>query len=107
MFDAIALQRAKVVPVTELHEEGLENCPVPIATGGAVVALEINLDVSLDVVVVEKRVVDIDQEDGLMHWSYPYATLCTTLSQRLSRAKISQDCVAPTGVSKSPRAEAV
>src|SRR5215472_13994843 len=104
MFDAVALQRAKIVAVTEFREEGLEYCPVPIATGGTVVALEISLDISLDVVVVEKCIVDIYQEDDLIHRSYPYATRCTTLGERLSRAKISQECVAPTDVSKSPRA---
>ena len=63
MLDAVALQRAKVIPVPELSEECLENHPVPIAAGGTVVPLQMSLDVGLDVVVVEKCIVDIDQKD--------------------------------------------
>src|SRR3954447_13361999 len=106
MFDAVALQRAKVVTIAQLDKKGLKNCPVPIATCRTVFALKIRLDISLDAVVVEKCIVDVDQEYDLIHRSYPYATPCTMLSVRLSNTQIFQDWFAPTGVSKSRRAKA-
>src|SRR5262252_3749284 len=86
VFDTVSLQSTEIVPIPQFSEEVLENCPVPIATGGTVPALEVGLDVSLDVVVVEKCVIDIDQEHDLVHRSYPHATPCSMLGARLGRA---------------------
>ena len=67
VFDTVPLQCTEIVSIPQFDKQVLENCPVPIATGGTVLALEVGLDVSLDVVVVEQRIVDIDQEDDLVH----------------------------------------
>jgi hypothetical protein len=82
MFDTVPLQRTEIVSISQFNEQVLEDCPVPIATGGTVPALEVGLDVGLNAVVVEKRIVDIDQENDVIHWSYPYATLCNVVSVR-------------------------
>jgi hypothetical protein len=82
VFDTVPLQCTEIVSIPQFDKQVVENCPVPVATGGTVLALEVGLDVSLDVVVVEKRIVDVDQKDNLVHWSYPYATLCNMLSVR-------------------------
>src|ERR1700758_2501690 len=84
VFDTVSLQSTEIVPIPQFSEQVLENCPVPIATGGTVPALEVGLDVGLDVVVVEKRIVDIDQEDDLVHRCYPYATSRNMLNGHLS-----------------------
>ena len=63
MLDPVALQRAEVVTVTELVHEALEDRPVPVAACRPELALEMALDIGLDVVVVEQGVVDIDEED--------------------------------------------
>lgn len=90
VLDAIALQRTEIVSIPQLCEQILENGPVPITTSGSVLVLEMGFDIGLDVIVVEKRIVDIDQEDDLIHRSYPYATSRTRLSVRLSRTQMLQ-----------------
>lgn len=90
VLDAIALQRTEIVSIPKLCEQILENGPVPITTSGSVLVLEMGFDIGLDVIVVEKRIVDIDQEDDLIYRSYPYATSRTKLSVRLSRTQMLQ-----------------
>ena len=63
VFDTVPLQCTEIVSIPQFDKQVVENCPVPVATGGTVLALEVGLDVSLDVVVVEKRIVDVDQKD--------------------------------------------
>jgi hypothetical protein len=82
VFDTVPLQCTEIVSIPQFDKQVVENYPVPVATGGTVLALEVDLDVSLDVVVVEKCIVDVDQKDNLVHWSYPYATLCNMLRVR-------------------------
>jgi hypothetical protein len=60
---AIALQRAEVVDVTELGAELLEDRPVALGARSTEFALEMLPQVGDDPVVVEQRVVDIEQED--------------------------------------------
>lgn len=81
VLDAIALQRTEIVSIPQLCEQILENGPVPITTSGSVLVLEMGFDIGLDVIVVEKRIVDIDQEDDLIYRSYPYATSRTRLQR--------------------------
>src|SRR5882724_9552808 len=59
----VALERAEVVAIAELDEERLENRPVPLTTRGAELPLEMALEVVLNPVVVQQRVVHVDQED--------------------------------------------
>ena len=62
VLDPVALQRAEVVAIAELEEQVLQDRPVAVARGRAELALEPAAQVGLDAVVVEQRVVDVDQE---------------------------------------------
>src|ERR1700739_1390517 len=83
VFDTVSLQCTEIVSIPQFDKQVVENCPVPVAAGGTVLALGMGLDVSLDVVVVEKRIIDVDQKDNLVHRSYPYATLCKCAQRAL------------------------
>ena len=63
MLDAKALQGSEIVAVAELREQILQDSPIAIAGGASVGALEMVLQILLYAVVVEQRVVDVDQED--------------------------------------------
>src|SRR5262245_17604392 len=59
----IALQGAQIVSISELDEERFEDRPVAIARRGAELALQMALEVVLHAIVVQQRVVDVDEED--------------------------------------------
>src|SRR6476659_9936987 len=62
-FDPQTLQRDDIVAITELREEIHDDGPIPVAAFRAELALDIGLQILLQKVVVEERVVDIHQED--------------------------------------------
>src|SRR4029077_8082407 len=64
MFDTVALERSDVIAITEFSEQIVENSPVAIASGAAKDPLDMVLQVLLDCVVVEQRIVDIHQKNG-------------------------------------------
>jgi hypothetical protein len=64
MFDTVALERSDVIAITEFSEQIVENSPVAIARGPAKDPLDMVLQVLLDCVVVEQRIVDIYQKNG-------------------------------------------
>src|SRR5438128_1628187 len=59
----VALQRAEIVAIPELDEQRLEDRPVPVTRRGAELTLEMALEVVLNAIVVQQRVVDVDQEN--------------------------------------------
>src|SRR5262249_31069674 len=59
----IALQGPEVVAISELDEERFEDRPVPITRRGAELALEMALEVVLNAIVVQERVVHVHEED--------------------------------------------
>ena len=63
---AVALQRAEVVGVAELAAQRLELDPVAIGARDAELAHEVLAQVGDDAVVVEQRVVDVEQEDDVV-----------------------------------------
>src|SRR6185312_12287828 len=63
MLDAETLERTEVVAITECREELFQDRPVAVARGNAEAALEMILQILLDPVIVEQRVVHIDEED--------------------------------------------
>ncbi len=63
VLDTVALQCAQVISVTQLVPERHQDCPVPFPAGRSELLIHVLLEVGQDRVVVEKRVVDIDQED--------------------------------------------
>ena len=62
---AIPLQRAEVVGVAELVAELLEELPVLAAAVLADLGVEMRAQVGGDAVVVEQRVVDVEEEDDV------------------------------------------
>ena len=66
MLHPIALQRAQVVGVPELTPQFFEHGPVSLLPLAADRALEVALEIRGDVIVVDQRVVHVDQEDDLM-----------------------------------------
>ena len=63
MLDAKALQGSEIVAVAEFREQILQDSPIAIAGVASVGAFEMILQILLYAVVVEQRIVDVDQED--------------------------------------------
>ena len=63
VLDPVALQRAEVVGVAELLAQLLEDLPVALLPLVADLALEVAPHVGDDVVVVDQRVVDVEERD--------------------------------------------
>ena len=59
----VTLQRADVVAITQLGKEVHDDRPIPVPASGAELAFDIGLQILLQIVVVEERIVDIHQED--------------------------------------------
>src|SRR5579872_1163705 len=78
MFDAITLEGADVVAIAQLRHQILEDPPITIARSDAVSLLDMILEVVLDPVVVDQRVVDIDEKDDRMRQCHavPHTRLC-------------------------------
>src|SRR5262245_12788463 len=83
MFDPVTLQRAEVVPVTQLGEEVLENLPVPVPAGRSELALEVGSNIVLDAIVIEESVIDVDQEDDSVHCVHTRALPCKLMTHDL------------------------
>jgi hypothetical protein len=67
VLDSITLQSTEIVTIAELDEERLEDRPVPVARRRAEFTLEMALEVVLDAIVVQQRVVHVDEEDDRCH----------------------------------------
>jgi hypothetical protein len=88
-FGAVALQRAEVVGITELVARRVEDRPVAVGTGRAELALEMQAQLGDDSVVVEQRVVEVEQEDevgthdssAVMECCGPFAALRMTAAR--------------------------
>jgi hypothetical protein len=63
MLDPVALEGTEIVAIAQLGEQLLEDCPVSLAARNSELTVEVALDIVLDTVVVEQRVVHIDQEN--------------------------------------------
>src|SRR5215510_6858087 len=66
MLQTVALESSDVVAVAELVEQVLEYLPIAHTRGGAVVPLKVFLEVLLNRVVVDQRVVNVDEKDQRM-----------------------------------------
>src|SRR5262249_33436468 len=73
VLSAVSLESADIVAIAQLGEQILKDPPIALAGGGAKGALEMVLKVLLYRVVVEQRVVDIDEEDERI--ARPHAAL--------------------------------
>src|SRR5256714_1278112 len=65
VLQAIALQSAQIVRVPELRAQLLEDRPVTVASGATEFALQMAAEVGLHGVVVEERIVHVEQEHDL------------------------------------------
>src|SRR2546428_581001 len=74
MLDPIPLQRAQVVRVAQLGPQLFEDGPVPLLPLASDLALEVALEIGRDVIVVDQRVVHVDQEDDPMARGHSTAT---------------------------------
>lgn len=73
-FKAVAvaqsLQGAQVVPIAQFGEEGFLHLPVAIAAGRSKGMLELASNAILDPIVVQQRVIHVDQEDKWGCWRH-------------------------------------
>ena len=63
MFSPVALQRSKIVAITELCVQVLQDSSVAFTGGATVGLLKMILEVALDPVVVEQSVVNINKDN--------------------------------------------
>ena len=63
----VALQRAEIVRVAEFAAQCLEDLPIAIACGNAVLDADMHIEIGLHAIVVEQRVVDVEQEHEVVH----------------------------------------
>ncbi len=65
IFQAIALQRAQIVGVTELVPDRFERSPIMLGLFGAHFHFEMTPQVGRHPVVIEQRVIDVEKNYGL------------------------------------------
>ena len=64
VLEAIALKRAEVIRISELGAQLLEDLPLTVPARKAHLALEVCAQIALDGIVVEQRVVYVEEKDG-------------------------------------------
>src|SRR5262249_6952282 len=65
VLNPIALERPKIVGVSELAPQIFKNLPIAVARGAPVCLLEMFAQMPLHAIIVEERVVDVEQEDDV------------------------------------------
>src|SRR5690242_5821662 len=68
VFDTKTLQCAQIIAVAQIGEELFENRPVSVSRSCPEFTLEMALEVILDAVVVQQRIVDIDEKNDWVGW---------------------------------------
>jgi hypothetical protein len=66
VFNPVTLERSKVITVSQFVEEVLQDIPVTNPGGQPILALEVVLQILLNPIVVEQRVVYVDKKDQTM-----------------------------------------
>jgi hypothetical protein len=64
-LDAIALEGSEVIGITEFGAELLEDLPVAVGGAGADFGLEMALEIGGDAIIIDERVVDVEEEYGI------------------------------------------
>src|SRR5271154_2215435 len=62
VLGTVSLQGAEIVPVAQIGKQPLENRPIPVTGRCAEFAFQMTLQIILNVVVIEQRVIHIDEE---------------------------------------------
>jgi hypothetical protein len=58
------LQGAEIIAIAQVGKQLLENRPVALAGGNSELTVEVPLDVVLDAVIVEQRIVHVDEKNN-------------------------------------------
>jgi hypothetical protein len=66
-LDAVALEGAEVIDVPELATQAFEDFEISLLSFGAERSIEVSLEIGDDMVVVEKGIVDVEEEDDATH----------------------------------------
>src|SRR5262249_6709780 len=102
VLEPIAFQRAEIVCVADLASQLLEDRPVPIARGRAICPREMVAQVGLHAIIVEERVVHVEQEDDCRRRAHRAVVLrlprsCLTISVTRSGSKPNFRCSSLSG----------
>src|SRR5262245_43265558 len=62
LFDSKALQCAEVIDIAQFAAQFFKDVPVPVTSGGSIGVRQVLLEMALHQIVVEKSVVDVEQE---------------------------------------------
>ena len=60
VFPAITIECTQIVRVAQLAAEFLEDLPVPVACGRAMFDTDMDIEISLHTIVVQKRVIHVE-----------------------------------------------
>src|SRR5271166_1970897 len=66
----VKFERAQIIGVAELAGERFEDRPVPVASRCAIRLLQMFTQISLDAIIVEESVVDVEQEDNAVWFGH-------------------------------------
>jgi len=67
VLQAIALERAQIIRIAKLRADLLEEVPVMLLAFRANLLLQMALEVGGDAVIIEQRVVNVEEEDEVGH----------------------------------------
>ena len=73
IVEPVTFERAEIVGIAEFRPQRLEDRPVAVAGVRAEGRCEMRAEVVLDPVIVQQRVVDVEQEDNVVHRDQPGA----------------------------------
>ena len=59
------LQRSQVIDVSQFFPQFFKDFPIPVASGDSICLLEMLFKVGLHAIVVDERIIDVEEEDGV------------------------------------------
>src|SRR5215472_8307032 len=76
VLEPVALQRTQIIDVSQFAAQLLKNFPVSVASDDPVRLFQVLFKMSLHAIVVDERVVNVEQEDDVRHFAH--RTRCLT-----------------------------
>jgi len=76
VLEPVALQRTQIIDVSQFAAQLLKNYPVSVASDDPVRLFQVLFKMSLHAIVVDERVVNVEQEDDVRHFAH--RTRCLT-----------------------------
>src|SRR5664279_6111180 len=95
VFQPVTLQRAEVVGVSELAAQLFQDGPVPVAAGGPELTREVLAEVLFHAVVVEQRVIAVEEKDDVIWRRYGVSSSSMGLCQPPSAAMSASASLGP------------